>query len=104
MSVFLELLGTQSGTGGTYPCALVIPIGEVVRGHVHLHLRCQMRAIHVKVKPQCDFLKLWPSVLWTSCNGITLKFLRNTGSGAHCLRHSTGKGWGENMHFKNHAI
>lgn len=55
--MFLELLGTQSGTGGTYPCALVIPIGEVVRGHVHLHLRCQMRAIHVKVKPQCDFLE-----------------------------------------------
>lgn len=56
MSVFLQLLGTQSGIGGTDPCALGIPIGEVVRGHVCLHLRCPMRAIHVKAKPQCDLL------------------------------------------------
>ena len=35
----------------------------------------------MKVKPQCDLLELWPSVLWTSFNGITLKLVRNTASG-----------------------
>ena len=66
---------------GTDPCALGIPIGEVVRGHVHLHLWCQLTEFGMKVKPQCDLLELWPSVLWTSFNGITLKLVRNTASG-----------------------